>query len=137
MYNKTISWNDNWILIFNCLVGTLLLEPSAWSFSSFTTASFLIQMLRWKRGSSWVESFIFLITWGILFELWEIDLQLLPYSTYLIMSWASFCVHSSQILFKVINFLLEHIPWMNESHDLGRPSKVVITIYSSSLIASS
>ena len=35
MHNKTISWNDNWILIFICFVGRLLLEPSTSSSSSF------------------------------------------------------------------------------------------------------
>ena len=42
-----------------CFVGTLLLEPSASSSSSFMIASFLIQMLVWIRGSSRVESFVF------------------------------------------------------------------------------
>ena len=46
----------------------------------------------------------------------------------LVMSWASSCVHSSQSLLKVINFFLAHIPWIDESHDLGRPFKVVMTI---------
>ena len=35
------------------------------------------------------------------------------------------------------HFLQAHIPWMNESHDPGRPFKVVITISYSSSIASS
>ena len=147
MHNQTISWNDNWTLIFVCLVGRLLLVPSASSSSSFTTASFLIQMMRWIRGSSWVESFIFLITWGIFFESWEIDLQFLPYSpklnypcfspifSSLIMSRASSCVHSSQSPLKVINFLLAQIPWMNESHVLERPFKEAIKIPFSSFTA--
>ena len=56
MHDQTISWNDIWILIFICLVGRPLLDPSA--------SSFLIQMLGWIRGSSWVDSFIFLIACG-------------------------------------------------------------------------
>ena len=60
-----------------------------------------------------------------------------PILSSLIMSRTSSCVHSSQSLLEVINFLLAHIPLMNESHDLGRPFKVVITISYSSLIASS
>ena len=40
----------------------------------------------------------------------------------------SSCEHSSQSLLKVTSFLLAQIPWMKESHDLGRPLKVVITI---------
>ena len=137
VHNQTISWNDNRILIFICLVGRLLLEPLASSSSSFTTTSFLIQMLRWIRGSSSIESFIFLIAWAIFFGSWELDLQLLPPSLSLIMSWDSSCVHSSQILLKVINFLLQHNPQMNESHDLWRPFKVVIKISYYSSIASS
>ena len=35
------------------------------------------------------------------------------------------------------HFLLAHIPRMNETHDLGSPFKVVITISHSSLIDSS
>ena len=35
MHNKTIIWNDNWILIFICFVGRLLLETLASSSSSF------------------------------------------------------------------------------------------------------
>ena len=51
------------------------------------------------------------------------------------LSWYSFATclassfaHSSQSLLKEINFLLAQIPWMNESHDLGRPFKIVIAI---------
>ena len=51
-----------------------LLDPSALSSSSFMTSSFLIQMLRWIRGSSRIEFFIFLIAWGIFFESSELDI---------------------------------------------------------------
>ena len=85
MHNKTISCNDNWILIFICFEGRLL-EPSASSSSSFIVASFLIQIIRWIRSSSRIEFFIFLIAWGIFFEWWELDLQLLPSSSSLLMS---------------------------------------------------
>ena len=50
MHNKTISWNDNEILIFICFMGRLLLYPSASSSSSFMTSSFLLQMIRWIKG---------------------------------------------------------------------------------------
>ena len=85
MHYKVISWNDNWILIFICFVGRLILEPSASSSSSFMTSSFLIQVLRCIRGSSRVDSFIFLISWGIFFELWELDVQFLPSSLLLLL----------------------------------------------------
>ena len=56
MHNKTISWTDNWILIFICFVGRLLLESSASSSSSFMTSSFLIQMLKMDKRlfKNWV-----------------------------------------------------------------------------------
>ena len=143
-HNQTMSWNDNRTLIFVCLVGRFLLEPLASSSSAFTTTSFLIQMLRWIRGSSWVEYFwikihipyhlrnIIFLVW-IMRALSSVD----PIFSSLVMSQASSCVHSSQSLLKVIKFLLAHIPRMNESHDPGRPFKVVITISYSSSIASS
>ena len=109
MYNKTISWNDNWILIFICFVGRLLLLAS--SYSSFIKSPFLIQMIIWIRGSSRIEFFIFLIAWGIFFEWWELDLQFLPSSSSLLMSQAS---SSSQSQLKVItSFWHTFLTWMN------------------------
>ena len=68
-------------------------------------------MLRWIGGSSRIEFFTFLITWGIFFEWWDIDLQLLPSSSSLLMSRAS---SSSQIQLKVINsFWHTFFAWMN------------------------
>ena len=75
-------------LSFICFVGRLHLDHSALSSSSFMKSSFLIQMIRWIRGSSRIEFFIFLIAWGIFFEWWEIDLQLLPSSSSLLISQA-------------------------------------------------
>ena len=129
MHNKTISWNDNWILIFIWLVGTLL-EPSA------STTSFLIQMLRWIRGSSWVESFIFLIAWGS-----SLNRESLIFSC----SHLLFFYYESSFFFLCPEFaesnhsILAHIPQMNESHDPGRPFKVAITtsaLFTSSFTAS-
>ena len=48
-------------LYFICFVGRLLLDHSGSSSSSFMKLSFLIQMIRWIRGSSRIEFFIFLI----------------------------------------------------------------------------
>ena len=52
---KPISWNDNWILIFIFFVGRLL-DPSASSYSSFMTSSFLIQTLNMDNRffNNWV-----------------------------------------------------------------------------------
>ena len=116
MHNKTISWNDNWILIFICFMGRLLLSAS--SSSSFTTASFLIQMLRWIRvlqelsssysssldGSSLKgESLIFSCS-HILFSYYESSFFL--------------CVLFPESA-ETNHFLLENIPCINESHDQG------------------
>ena len=111
MYNKTISWNDNWILIFYLFRG----QTPSWPFRFiifFMTSSFLIQMIRWIIGSSRIEFFTFLIAWGIFFEWWELDIQLLPSSSSLLMSRAS--SSSSQSLLKVItSFWHTFLEWMN------------------------
>ena len=114
MHNKTISWNGNWILIFICLVGRLLLEPSASSSSSFITSSFLIQMLKWIIGSSRIESFIFLIAWGIFFESWALDLQLL--SSSLLVLWVELILVCTLPRFywkRSNSFLHIFLEWMN------------------------
>ena len=129
MHNKMISWNHNWILIFICFVGRLILDPSTSPSSSFMTSSFLIQMIRRIRSSSRVELFIFLIAWGIFFVWWELDLQLFPSSLL-------FFLESAESNY----FFLVHIPCMNESYDPGRPFKVAITasvFFTSSFTASS
>ena len=114
MHNKTILWNDNWILIFICFVGRLLLEPSSLSSSSFIIASFLIQMIRWIRFSSRFESFVFLITCGIFFGWWELDLQFLP-SSFLLL-WVEhllMCVLLGVFLKVITSFLHTFLEWMN------------------------
>ena len=94
-------------LSFICFVGRLLLDPSTSSSSSFMKSSFLIQMIRWIRGSSRIEFFIFLIAWGIFFEWWELDIQLIPFSS-------SRASSSSQSLLKVItSFWHTFLAWMN------------------------
>jgi len=123
MYNKTISWNDNWILIFICFMGILLLESSASSTSSFMIASFLIRMLRWIRSSSRVEIFIFLIDWGIFFGRWELDLQRRASS-------------SSQSRLKVItSFWNTFLKWMNFMILGGHPRWPSPLLHSSLLLS--
>ena len=107
-----MKWKLN--TIFICFMGRILLDPSTSSSSSFLTSSFLIQMLIWIRGFWRVESSVFLITWGIFFGLWELDLQLLPSSPSLTLSWASSYVHSSKSPLKVItSFWHTFLKWMN------------------------
>ena len=103
-------------LYFICFMGRIHLDHSALTSSSFMKSSFLIQMIRWIRGSSRIEFFIFLIIWGIFFEWWELDLQLLPSSSSPLMSRA-----------ESNHFLLAYILRMNRSHDPRRPFKVAIT----------
>ena len=88
-------------LSFICFMGRLLLDHSASSSSSFMKWSFLSQMIRWIRGSSRIDFFIFLAAWGIIFEWWDLDDQLLPYS-------------SSQSHLKLItSFWHTFLAWMN------------------------
>ena len=107
-------------------MGRLLVEPSTSSSSSFIIASFLIQMLIWIRVSSRIEFFIFLITWGIFFGSWELDLQFLPSSIFLLLVELLFLCALFPESDEGNHFLLEHIPWMNESHDFRSTFKVVI-----------
>ena len=102
-------------------MGRIFLDPSTSSSYSFMTSSLLIQMIRLIRSSSRIEFFITLIAWGIFFEWWELDLQLLPYfffSSYETRFFFFFPVSVESNYF---------IPWMNEFYDPGRPFKVAIT----------
>ena len=87
---------------------------------------FLSKCSRWIRGSSIIEFFIFLIAWGIFFEceifIFSFSHLLFPYyelSFFLCALFPEFA--------EMNHFLMAHIPWMNESHDPGRPFKVAIS----------
>ena len=111
MHNKTISWNDNWILIFICFVGRLL---SASSSSSFITTSFLIQML--NMNNRFFKNWVLHISHCLRDLLWitRARSSVAPIFSSLIMSWDSSCVHSFQILLKVItSFWYTFLKWMN------------------------
>ena len=115
-------------LSFICFMGRIHLDHSALSSSPFMKSSFLIQMIRWIRVSSRIEFFIFLISWGIFFEWWELDLQLLSCYPSPLMGRA-----------ESNHFLLTYILHMNGSHNHGRPFKVAITtsaFFTSSFITS-
>ena len=90
-------------------------------------SSFIIQMLIWIRVSSRVESFVFLIVWGC-----SSDGEILIFScSHLLFSYYESSFFFLCVLFPDFaesnHFLLAHIPRMNESHDPGRPFKVIIT----------
>ena len=112
MHNKTISWNDNWILIFIFFMGRLLLSAS--SSSSFIIASFLIQILMMDKRffKSWVLHSHHLLRdllWMV--RAWS---SVAPIFSSLIMGRASFCVCSSQSLLKLITFFWDtFLEWMN------------------------
>ena len=135
MHNKIISWNDNWIIIFICFVGRLLLEASASSYSSFIIASFLIQMIKMDKRffNNWVlhiPHHLRDLIWIV--GTWSSVVGHIVFSYY----GPSFILCVLFLEFTESNhFLLAHIPRMNESHDLGRLFKVVITISCSSSIA--
>ena len=105
-----VWWVDSFLILMSLQEW---LESSASSSSSLTTASFLIQMLIWIRGSSWVESFWIRvhIPYRLRNILWIVRSWSLvaPIFSSLVMNWDSSCVHSPQSLLKVINFLLAHI----------------------------
>ena len=111
MHNKTISWNDNWILIFICFVDRLLLSYSS---SSLFITTFLIQML--KMDKRIFKNWVLHIPHHLRDLLWIMSAwySIAPIFSSLIMSWASFYVHSSQSLLKVItSFLHPFLKWMN------------------------
>ena len=115
MHNKTILWNDNWILIFICFVGRLLLEPSASSSSSFITSSFLIQMLNMDKR--FFKNWVLHIPHRLRDLLWMVRAWYLvsPIFSSLIMSQdSSSCVCSTQSPLKVITSLWHTFhAWMN------------------------
>ena len=134
MHNKTISRNDNWILIFICFVGGLL---SASSSSSSIIASFLIQMLKmdkmlFKNWALHIPHCLRDLLWIV--KSWS---SVAPILFSVIMDRTSSDVCSSQSLLKVItSFWHTLLEWMNPMNP-RRPFKVVITISYSSSIASS
>ena len=111
MHNKTISWNDNWILIFICFMGRLLLDPSTSSSSWFMTSSFLIQALKFLKNR------VLHIPHRLrdLLSTVRACSSIAPIFSSLIMSRAYFsCVHSSQSLLKLITpFRHTFLEWMN------------------------
>ena len=129
MHNQTISWNGNWIRIFICFVGRLLLVPSFSSSSSFVTTSFLIKIL--KMDKRFFKNLVLHIPHRLRDFLW------------IVWAWSSvapifyFSYYEPSFILCVLfrehaegnHFLLAHFPRMNESLDPGRPFKVVITIY--------
>ena len=108
MHNKIISWNDNWILIFICFMGRLLLEPSASSSSSFT-----IYYTNTNMDNRFFKSWVLHIPHCLWDLLWMVRAWSLvvPIFSSLIMSRDS---SSSQSLLKVITpFWHTFIAWMN------------------------
>ena len=105
MHNKTISWNDNWILIFICFMGRLL-EPSASSSSSF-----IISYPNAKMDKRFFKSWVLRILHRLMVRAWSL---VAPIFSFLIMGRASSSVCSSQSLLRVItSFWLTFLEWMN------------------------
>ena len=128
MHNKTISWNDNWILIFMCFMGGLLLEHSSSSSSSFITASFLIQM-----DKRFFKSWFLRIPHHLRDLLWMVRAWSLiaPIFSSLIMSRA---FSSSQSLLKIItSFCHTFLAWMNPMI-LGGHSRCLSPLFHSPLL---
>ena len=111
IHNTTISWNDNWILIFICFMCRFLLEPSASSSSSF-----IISYPNAKMDKRLFKNWVLHIPHHLRDIIWIVRAWYLAYSIFssLIMSQDSSCVHSSQSLLKVItSFWNTFLEWMN------------------------
>ena len=120
VHNKTISWNDNWILIFICFVGRHLLSAS--SSSLFITSSFIIQMLNMDKRL--FKNWVLHIPHRLRDLLWIMRAwsSVSPILFSLIMSRYSSYVCSFQILLKVINsFWHTLLEWMNPMILGGHP----------------
>ena len=138
MHNKkTISWNDNWILIFYLFHGY---TPS-WSFCFiiFFIHDIIISYPNAKMYKRFFKNWVLHIPHRLRDLLWimrarSLVAPIFPFSYYE----SSFFLCALFSEFDESNhFLLEHISRMNESHDLRRPFKVFITMSYSSSIASS
>ena len=132
MHNKTISWNDNWILIFICFMGRLLLDPSASSSSS----SFIISYPNAKMDKSFFKSWVLWIPHRLrdilsMVRAWS---SVAPIFSFLIMSRAYSCVCSSLSLLKVItSFWHTFLAWMNPMI-LGGHSRWLLPLLHSPLL---
>ena len=69
------------------------------------------------------DDFPFFLSWSVL---WELDIHFPSFLLELLFELLLMSILPAVLNF--ISFFLEEIPWMKESHDLGRPFKVVITI---------
>ena len=108
MHNNIISWNDNWILIFICFVGRLLLEPS-----TLSSSSFIISYPNDKMDKRFFKIWVLRIPHRLRELLWMVRAwySVAPIFSSLIMSRAS---SSSQSLLKVItSFWHTFLTWMN------------------------
>ena len=126
MHNKTILSNDNWILIFICFMGRLLLSSS--SSSLFIIASFLIQML--KMDKRFFKNWVLHIPHCLRDLLWIVSAWSLvaPISSFSYYESSFFLCPLFPESAESNHFLLAHIHQMNGSHDPRRLFKVVITM---------
>ena len=106
-------------LSFICFVGRLHLDHSALS-------SFLIQMIRWIRGSSELSSSYSSSLEGSSLNGDSLIFNFLPSFFFSSYETSFFFFQEST---ESNHLLLAHIPHMNESHDHGRPFKVAITTF--------
>ena len=121
MHNKTISLNDNWILIFCLFHGY---TPS-WSFCFiiFFIHEIIISYPDDKMDKRFFKNWVH-IPHRLRDLLWMVRARssiapsLLFLGFFFFPEWA-----------ESNHFLLAHIPHLNESHDPGRPFKVAITTF--------
>ena len=114
-----------------CLMLWILPCIPSWAFSFiiFFIHNSIISYPNAKMDKRFFKIWVLHIPHHLRYLLWIVKSlsSVAPIFFSLIMSWASSCVCSFQSLSESNHFLLAHIPWMNESHDPGRPFKVIIT----------
>ena len=109
MCNKTISWNDNWMLIFICFEGRLLLEPSASSYNR------IVSYPNAEVDKKFFKSWVLHIPHCLRDLLWKVKAwsSIDPIFSSLLMIRAS---SSSRSLLKLItSFWNTFLEWMNST----------------------
>ena len=111
MHNKTISWNENWILIFICFVGRLLLW--AFNFIIFFIHNSIISYPNAKMDKRFFKSLDLRIPHRLRDLLWMVRAWY-SFSPTFSSRASSSCVFSSHSLLKVItSFWHTFLAWMN------------------------
>ena len=108
IHNKIISWNGNWILIFICFGGRILLDPS-----DSSSSSFIISYPNDKMDKRFFKNWVLHVPHHLrdLLSMVRDWSSVAPIFSSLIMSWSSSSSHS---MLKIItSFWHTFLEWMN------------------------